>query len=629
MKLISFYGLLILGMMVHRMACDEDEAEIEGTEPEVMGEIPTDTMGPAIENGVYVLSDTNFDAFVNEEAYTIVEFYAPWCGHCKQLAPEWEEAAAALAKATPPVKLAKVDATVETALGERFEIQGYPTLKVFRNGEEDKSADDVPRTASDLIEYVKSKSDPNYKPPPSAVVDLTEGGFKDFINDNDLSLVEFFAPWCGHCKRLKPEYEKAARKLSLSQPPIPLAIVDATKASEIAKEYEVSGYPTLFIFRKGKKFEYNGGRDEHGIVEYMKGQVGLPSKEQRTARAIKEKLDPNRPSLVGFFKDEEDPVYKTYIEAGHDMRDDWTMVHSFDAAVAKAFGALQGSVVLIHPENVRSKFEPKMFMFSTGSVDDFRKFTADHERPLVGVLDQNSNGKAYKSVKDLCIAFFDVDFSHDHKVATQFWRSKVLSVAKNHKDITFAIADESYHLFEEMGFGETGEDVNVGCLKGKEVKYPMDMDDGFDEDTLADFIELYKKGKAKPRFKSEKPPKKNSGPVKVVVANTFEQIVNDDSKDVLIEFYAPWCGHCKQLEPVYKQLGEKMKKISPDVVIAKMDATANDKMLGYEVSGFPTIYFSPKGAKSKPISYSGDRSLDDMVKFIKTHSTIKAVKDEL
>ena len=52
-------------------------------------------------------------------------------------------------------------------------------------------------------------------------------------------------------------------------------------------------------------------------------------------------------------------------------------------------------------------------------------------------------------------------------------------------------------------------------------------------------------GKVAPKYKSEKPPKKNSGPVKVVVANTFEQIVNDQSKDVLIEFYAPWCGHCK------------------------------------------------------------------------------------
>ena len=52
-------------------------------------------------------------------------------------------------------------------------------------------------------------------------------------------------------------------------------------------------------------------------------------------------------------------------------------------------------------------------------------------------------------------------------------------------------------------------------------------------------------GKIAPKYKSEKPPRKNNGPVKIVVANTFQQIVGDKTKDVLIEFYAPWCGHCK------------------------------------------------------------------------------------
>lgn len=45
----------------------------------------------------------------------------------------------------------------------------------------------------------------------------------------------------------------------------------------------------------------------------------------------------------------------------------------------------------------------------------------------------------------------------------------------------------------------------------------------------------------------------------VVVAENFDSIVNDESKDVLIEFYAPWCGHCKNLEPKYKELGEKVR----------------------------------------------------------------------
>lgn len=72
--------------------------------------------------------------------------------------------------------------------------------------------------------------------------------------------------------------------------------------------------------------------------------------------------------------------------------------------------------------------------------------------------------------------------------------------------------------------------------------------------------------------------------LKVVVGENFDEIVNDPTKDVLIEFYAPWCGHCKTLEPKFNELGEKFAG-SKDIVIAKMDATANGVPPSYDVTG--------------------------------------------
>lgn len=87
-----------------------------------------------IDGTVLELNQSNFEAAISTFDYIFVDFYAPWCGHCKHLAPQLDKAAAALAGSKNPVVIAKVDADKYTRLASKYDIDGFPTLKIFMHG---------------------------------------------------------------------------------------------------------------------------------------------------------------------------------------------------------------------------------------------------------------------------------------------------------------------------------------------------------------------------------------------------------------------------------------------------------------------------------------------------------------
>nr|XP_033786078.1 protein disulfide-isomerase A4 isoform X2 [Geotrypetes seraphini] len=593
---------------------DDDEEEEEKEEDTEVKE----------DNGVLILTDTNFETFTADKDTVLLEFYAPWCGHCKQFATEYEKIAKTLKENDPPIPVAKIDATVATSLAGRFGINGYPTIKILKKGQ---AIDyDESRTEKAIVDKVKEISQPDWVPPPEATIVLTKDNFDEVVNSADIILVEFYAPWCGHCKKLAPEYEKAAQQLSKRTPPIPLAKVDAIVETEIAGRFDVTSYPTLKIFRKGKVFEYNGPRENYGIVDYMMDQAGPPSKQIQAVKQVQEFLkDGDDVIVLGIFTGEQDKAYQLYQDAANNLREDYKFHHTFSSEITKFLSVTPGQLVVMHPEKFQSKYEPKkhLLTFKDSTTDsDLKEHVTKCMLPLVGHRKISNDAKRYTK-RPLVVVYYTVDFSFDYKVATQYWRSKVLEVAKDFPEYTFAIANEEDYSSElnDLGLGDSGEEVNVAILDAGGKKYAMEPDE-FDSDTLRSFVLAFKKGKLKPIVKSQPVPKSNKGPVKIVVGKTFEQIVLDPKTDVLIEFYAPWCGHCKALEPIYTELGKKYKT-EEGIVIAKMDTTTNDIPNDkYKAEGFPTIYFAPSNNKANPIKFeSGSRDLESLSKFVEEHST--------
>jgi len=184
-------------------------------------------------------------------------------------------------------------------------------------------------------------------------------------------------------------------------------------------------------------------------------------------------------------------------------------------------------------------------------------------------------------------------------------------------------------------FGITDENcpaMRVINMEKNMAKYAPEADD-LSKDAIVSFVQGVLDGTIERHLKSEEIPDNSENAVKVVVGKNFDTLVKDPTKNVLVEFYAPWCGHCKALTPIWDELGEKYKDHA-NIVIAKSDATANE-FADVEVQGFPTIKYFPAGEGAEMVDYNGGRTLDDFVKFLEPDSAAAeeaeadAGKDEL
>ncbi|VDP05920.1 unnamed protein product [Soboliphyme baturini] len=272
---------------------------------------------------------SQFLPVIDSDSVWVVEFYAPWCGHCQAFAPEFAKLAKVLKGV---IKVGGVNMVDHASVGAPYNVKGFPTIKIF--GADKQSPIDYNGEADSINELrnlVKSriggKTSSSKK---SEKVLLDDSNFEEKItSSDDMWLVEFFAPWCGHCKNLAPHWAAAATEL---RGKVKLAAIDATANTAMAQKFGIQGFPTIKMFPSGSKkledaVDYDGGRTSSDIVQWalnkLAENVPPPEVVQITDKEVFDKAcSKSQLCVISFFPhilDCQSKCRNDYLSVLHDM----------------------------------------------------------------------------------------------------------------------------------------------------------------------------------------------------------------------------------------------------------------------------------------------------------------------
>ena len=325
---------------------------------------------------------------------------------------------------------------------------------------------------------------------------------------------------CGHCKALAPKLETAAGTLKADN--IKVGAIDCTVETEICTQFEVRGYPTLKVFRKGEQAsDYQGGRETDEIVSFMR-KAAAPTVTIITAAEVESIAHKDRVVVVASIPSGETEQITAYEKVAKELRLEYSFYRVSEATAA-------GITLFKTFDEGKAEYSGD---FTEESISEFVKTNA---LPIMDDISQQNYARYAKT--GLPLGFLFVSSQEQRDTIGQ----EVENVAREHKGkINFVYIDAN----KFAGFADNlgvKQEWPAFAVQHKNFKYIASQEEPLTGAAVAKLAEDLINNVAVPVYKSEPIPTSQDGPVTVVVNKNFNDIVFG-GKNVLIEFYAP-CTH--------------------------------------------------------------------------------------
>jgi len=538
---------------------------------------------------------------MKEHPVTAILFYAPWCFYSQEMMPAWDLAAQKLQIHDPPVPLAKIDAHRFGSIGQKYGVNAFPTMKLFVDGAVFDFDSHQGRGWQQIVKWVNRHLDRDH------VLKRPED-IDHFLHDNDLNVVGLFPD--GHNSSV---FGRSARHFD----DVVFAESRGTMVSQDIAE------------RLAKHARLTCETVDVGTSTNNTKEVPLPRKGMHCSDAPR---NPQRPEWSDRFsasvEGELVKVQRSDSAGGWEQLLQLKCCDADDSARSKErYHIPVPSVVMFMPHDER-------FAIYDGELEDIHqldRWITARRTPMVMHFTQDIAAKILDSGPEKTPVLFLIskeqhaELERELREAAKQLRGRLLvCLAGMSLQVERRLA-ELAGVEEDSGPVVTLIEAHGGSgpyHTSRKYRIPVE---GLQASTVVKFIGDYERGALKPWLRSEPEPSAEealaTGGVGVLVGTTFTAAVQDTTKDVLVDFYAPWCGHCRKFEPNYKGLARKLSHV-PSLRIMKLDATRNE-VEGMQIMGFPTIILFPAGEQHHQVVYHGNRQVDDMVGWLHEHCKVK------